>query len=350
MPRAISYHSPLPTLRRRATQSSKSRDINDSESVRITQLRTSERSRIFTLTWAIGIFTLLLVLGTGVYVWNSNSSRQTEKNNAYDIRDNAKTDLESDEGNLKSLTDIILDPQRSQNDRNFAEKERTFAREERDNAKAYYAAADHSYMTAQARVDRNDDAWVTGAAGSALLAAMAVTSIWYFRKESARKIDNEILWERLSNQNKYTVEFNWSTLWKHNQTQIETYHRLVTNYAESTRQGTQVSLIVGFLFVLTVGIFAITRSGTAAITGSVISLAAAAVTGYIANATLKNAENSAREVRSFFNHPQDVQRALAAERLSDSMPAKEKSEGKLVIIRYLANGNKDAQNTQVDTG
>jgi hypothetical protein len=81
-----------------------------------------------------------------------------------------------------------------------------------------------------------------------------------------------------------------------------------------------LSLIAGFIFVATLSLIAINSSGTASISAAIIGALGTALTGFVANATLKNSAESAAELRAFFLHPLTVQNALAAERLCSQIP------------------------------
>ncbi|MDT7764499.1 MAG: hypothetical protein QOC63_3919 [Mycobacterium sp.] len=137
-------------------------------------------------------------------------------------------------------------------------------------------------------------------------------------------------------------DLQFETLWEDNKSQIERYHRIVLNYATSARVYTLVSLGVGFVFILIISVVAITAHGDSAIPASVVTAAAAALTGFVARAALRNSEASSQELRAFFAHPLDVERALAAERLVNEMPDVEQGEARLIIIRYLAS-SRDSQ-------
>lgn len=126
-------------------------------------------------------------------------------------------------------------------------------------------------------------------------------------------------------------------LWEGNRTRIEGYHELVTSYATATRHLTQIVLVVGFGFLLltsTVALFA--RTTASAVATSVVATAGAALGGFVANAVLRNAESSAREVQAFFGHPLHLERLLSAERLLADMPPKERAQAKLALIVALA--------------
>lgn len=126
------------------------------------------------------------------------------------------------------------------------------------------------------------------------------------------------------------------SLWDRNRQQIENYHKIVLNYASSSRTYTLIALGVGFAFILIVTILAVTAKSDAAIPAAVVAASSAALTGFVANASLRNSESSSQELRAFFGHPLDVERALAAERLVNAMPSDEQGKARLIIINYLA--------------
>jgi hypothetical protein len=174
-----------------------------------------------------------------------------------------------------------------------------------------------------------------------IIAALIIASgsyLSYFNLERNRDFQNSQLIKKIVDEAPVD-EFDLKTLWSANKSQIAAYHQIVQNYAQSTRQRTQLTLTAGFIFIILISVLALTRSTTAsAISSSVIASAGAIVTGYIARATLKNSDTSARELSAFFTHPIDVERALAAERLIDSMPEGDRTAAKLIVVNYLAGG------------
>jgi hypothetical protein len=74
---------------------------------------------------------------------------------------------------------------------------------------------------------------------------------------------------------------------------------------------------------------------TVVVAAAAISAVGAVFTGYVASVVLRNSEGSSREVQAFFNHPIQVERILAAERLSDSLQGAGEEQAKLAIINAL---------------
>lgn len=129
--------------------------------------------------------------------------------------------------------------------------------------------------------------------------------------------------------------------WAANRARIEGYHRLVTEYASTTRQVTQVALIVGLVFVGGLAVLAVLTNDTpSAVATSAIGVAGTAFVGFVTNAILKNAEASSREVLAFFSHPLEVDRILRAERLVEGMPEDDRSAAKLAIVQALVAGDR----------
>lgn len=174
--------------------------------------------------------------------------------------------------------------------------------------------------------------------GAVLACATLAAGVYlrYFRLEKKRQFENKQLVQQIVEQETGDA-FDLQNLWEANKTQLQLYHQIVVNYAQSSRQSTQVFLVCGFVFIVLVGLFALTRSTTAgAISSSVVSATGAIVTGFIAQTALKNQASSSRELVEFFAHPLDVQRALAAERLIISMPEEEQAKAKLVVVEHLS--------------
>jgi uncharacterized membrane-anchored protein YhcB (DUF1043 family)/uncharacterized membrane protein (DUF485 family) len=184
--------------------------------------------------------------------------------------------------------------------------------------------------------DRWTTIWAIYAVAIACLILVAGVYLRYLRLEKERQLENRQLVQQIVNE-EATDEFDLQNLWEANKKQLQLYHQIVVNYAQSSRQSTQVFLVCGFFFIVLVGVFALTRSTTAgAISSSIVSATGAIVTGFIAQAALKNQDSSSRELVEFFSHPLDVQRALAAERLIMSMPEDDQSKAKLIVVEHLA--------------
>ena len=132
------------------------------------------------------------------------------------------------------------------------------------------------------------------------------------------------------------------SLWDINRTRLEGYHKLVSNYAASTRQMTLVTIANGFIFLLLAsGAAALARSTPASVATAIVGSAGAVLASFIANAVLKNAETSSREVLTFFSHPIEVERYLSAERLLSEIPFEQRAEALILIIRGLVGGRLD---------
>lgn len=185
-----------------------------------------------------------------------------------------------------------------------------------------------------------DDGWtaIWSIYAAVIACSILVAGVYlrYLRLEKGRQFENRRLVQQIIEE-EATDEFDLQNLWEANKKQLQLYHQIVVNYAQSSRQSTQVFLICGFFFIVLVGVFALTRSSTAgAISSSIVSATGAIVTGFIVQAALKNQDSSSRELVEFFSHPLDVQRALAAERLIMSMPEEDQSKAKLIVVEHLA--------------
>jgi hypothetical protein len=178
--------------------------------------------------------------------------------------------------------------------------------------------------------------WIFGGALAASLVFVPV-GLLYLRSEKRRQHENRLILADLDTKtDRRDNPFELVTRWLENQQQLQTYHQLVLNYASSTRQTTLATLVTGFGFLLVIGVIAIFASDLpSAIASSVVAAAAAALTGFIARAVLRNADTSSREMLSFFSHPLEVQRLLAAERVSEGMPEPFRHQANLLIISAL---------------
>lgn len=112
-----------------------------------------------------------------------------------------------------------------------------------------------------------------------------------------------------------------AALWVENRTRIEGYHHLVTDWAATSRNIAKLVLGFGFSFlVATIAIAVWASTLGAAVATSLVGTAGAILSGYVANAVLRNAEASSREVQAFFNHPLRLERILRAEYLVEQLP------------------------------
>ncbi|MEU4240773.1 hypothetical protein [Actinoplanes sp. NPDC026619] len=125
-------------------------------------------------------------------------------------------------------------------------------------------------------------------------------------------------------------------LWLANRDRLNAYHHLTQSYASSSRQLTIFTLLAGFFFLLLVGgTVVFVHSTAAAVAASVIAAGGAALTGYIGNTVLRNANASSHEVLAFFAHPLEVERFLSAERLVAQMPAESRPAALTLIVQAL---------------
>jgi hypothetical protein len=201
-------------------------------------------------------------------------------------------------------------------------------------------ATDYDFSAIQVEQQRWHTIWVIFdiliVVLSLLVYVFCVTSI----TEKRRQFENNYLLSQAAAQDRSpSSEWDFETLWTNNRNQLQVYHQIVLNFAASSRQYTQISLLIGFVFIVIISIFAITANATAnAISSSVVASAGAIVTGFIAQTTLKNSAASSRELIEFFSHPIEEQRVLAAERLIQTMPADRQADAKLLVVEHMMNG------------
>lgn len=91
----------------------------------------------------------------------------------------------------------------------------------------------------------------------------------------------------------------------------------------------------GRLLYLTASASVFVHSIHAAVAASVIGASGTALTGFIANAVLRNSDTSACEVLALFSHPLDGARVLTAERIFDKLQPQTHDEARLLVIRSL---------------
>ncbi|MFG1944310.1 hypothetical protein [Nonomuraea sp. NPDC048826] len=177
----------------------------------------------------------------------------------------------------------------------------------------------------------------------ALIFAAALL-FWYVRNEKRRTFENQQVLKDIRERDLPVDDsLTLRALWRDNRDQLQLYHKLVLNYASSTRQTTLATLLVGFSFLVAAGAFSLFADNVAsAVAVSVVSAAGAAVAGFIAQAVLKNSETSSREVLAFFSHPLEVERILAAERVIESMPESARDAARLLIVQALTRTSETA--------
>lgn len=128
--------------------------------------------------------------------------------------------------------------------------------------------------------------WVAIAYIALVITALASS---YQRAEKRRQFEVEYSLSQLAEENAEQDSVELAALWKANKSQLGHYHKIVMNYAESSKRSTQWYLLGGFVFVLAAGVMTLfaTRTDTA-IGTTVIAASAAALTGFIAKAVLRN--------------------------------------------------------------
>lgn len=105
-------------------------------------------------------------------------------------------------------------------------------------------------------------------------------------------------------------------LWTNNQERIDIYQEIATKQSRESFRNGQAAILIGFWFVLLIGMFAaFSSNGTAAIAASVIGVAGAALSGFIGHTFLRSQAEASKQLRQYYEQPLDLARILSAERL-----------------------------------
>jgi len=198
--------------------------------------------------------------------------------------------------------------------------------------------------------------WVVAAVVGAMVISAWGLAFWYLiqqRRSQDRqvalidelgRIDRQMGEDQAGRQSN-GIDLGLNALWIHNRDRLDTYHKLVTEYANDARRFTILALAVGFGAVVAIGLIGIFVSDTTggAISASVITAAGAALTGFIGRAVIVNTDNSSKELATFAAHPIEVERALNAERIIQNMPEDKRSEAQLLLVKYLTVGLRSEQ-------
>jgi cytoskeletal protein RodZ len=210
-----------------------------------------------------------------------------------------------------------------------------------DKARSNSSRADADYAHAKSNDAAMSTRWWVFV-GSAVAAALLLWILsTYLHSEKRREYENLQLIadvNELAERSDDPPEdpFALRVQWAENQKQLQHYHQIVLNYATSTRQTTLIAIGGGFVFLVIISIIAISaRDIPSALVSSVVTAAAAAVTGFVARAVLRNSETSSREMIAFFSHPLEVQRLLAAERVAQGIPVPHRHEASMLIVSAL---------------
>lgn len=164
-----------------------------------------------------------------------------------------------------------------------------------------------------------------------------LVAIYYQYGEQQRRYENSTILNQIVSDDVADSSMDLKTLWTGNRRHLKNYHQIVMNYAESTKKSTGLYIMIGFIFIIVTAAFALfAQTTSAAISSAIVATAASVLTGFIAKAVLNNSATSSRELQTFFNHPIEVERALAAERLVGTFETPERrDEAKLLIIQSL---------------
>lgn len=132
-------------------------------------------------------------------------------------------------------------------------------------------------------------------------------------------------------------------LWALTQQRIDLYHRLATSQSSTSFRIGQITMIVGFLAVIGLGILAaLAPTGTAAIAASVVAVAGAALSGFVGATFMKSQSEASGQLREFFLQPVEFARLLGAERLLGLVTTEEAKEKAIEqVIKAMAHTPKD---------
>ncbi|WP_437770617.1 hypothetical protein [Arthrobacter sp. KNU40] len=164
-----------------------------------------------------------------------------------------------------------------------------------------------------------------------------LAAIYYQYGEQQRRYENSMIITEITKDDVIDGAMDLKTLWMGNRRHLKNYHQIVMNYADSTKKSTGLYIMIGFIFILVTAAFALfAQSTSAAISSAIVATAASVLTGFIARAVLNNSAASSKELQTFFNHPIEVERALAAERLVGTFETPERrDDAKLLIVQSL---------------
>ena len=156
-----------------------------------------------------------------------------------------------------------------------------------------YNTAQAATATARSRQGNPLGQWIIYIGAVGALAIGDALFMVYVYGDKRREFENRLIVQSFAESKSQLTDL--TTQWNANEEQLNGYHRLVLNYAKSSRATTKFTLLSGFAFVLILSIFALTSHRLAStVASSVIATAGAVVTGFIARAVLRNAENSSK--------------------------------------------------------
>lgn len=125
----------------------------------------------------------------------------------------------------------------------------------------------------------------------------------------------------------------------YNRDRLNSYHKLVVEYAAATRRVTTTTIVVGFLATAAIALWGLTRidNWEDSATTAILTAVAGTLTAFITNATLVNSKESANELQRFFNNPVNIEKAVTAQRIAQSIPAGEhQNEALLKVVEFVA--------------
>lgn len=320
-----------------------------------------ERRTLVSWVAAVCVGALVVVAAGTFLVWSNADARGNERERADAETDTAREDVDRAASETSSAEEEVVSDEASLNlaaGSSFADAQQIEAAQQalarstdelsrrRDTevaARERYAQAlgqlrDAESSRRSAALART--AWL--AVGIPVVLAVSATVLATTRQRSRIDFENrqalDSIKQRAAEWEGKAERLSLPALWTLNREQISSYHTLVLNYSRSSRALTARSLAIGYVFILVTGLMTLFADSTpAAIAGGATAAAVAALTGFVTNAIIRNSESSAGEVRAFFNHPIEVDRMLAAERIATGLQQPQRDEVLAAIAKAAVN-------------
>jgi hypothetical protein len=127
------------------------------------------------------------------------------------------------------------------------------------------------------------------------------------------------------------------SVWAETQRRLDYYHKIATSQAERSFFHVQLAAGAGF-FILAASIVAasIAREFAVAVPIALIGAGGGALSAFLGSTFMRSQENSAAQLREYFNQPLEFSRILAAERLIESLPEAERSPAVISVLAALS--------------
>jgi len=104
----------------------------------------------------------------------------------------------------------------------------------------------------------------------------------------------------------------------------------------SIRQYVLLILTAGVVIILTVALVAYFSSAEASTTAvAIAALTSIAVAAMVARAILRTADSTSQDLVAFLVEPVEIEKALAAQLLSQGMAPDAEAQARIAVIRYL---------------